>query len=146
MDWTPLDLKNLAALYDDLADAVLAYRKQNSATLSDDEKSDLTARFGELISTAETLEHMAVTGALTDIGADVKNLQIATHDAIDAFQTIADVQKALSIAVAAVALGVAIATENPGAIATALGTLASSITSPAATSPPASTSQKPSNL
>ena len=41
------------------------------------------------------------------------------------------------IAVAAVALGVAIATENPGAIATALGTLASSITSPAATSPPA---------
>jgi hypothetical protein len=144
MDWTPLDLKNLAALFDDMADAVLTYRKQNGSTLSDAEKSDLTTQFGELISTAEKLEEMAVEGALANVGTDVKNLQNATHDAIAALQTIADVQKALSVAVAAVALGVAITTENPGTIGTALGTLVSSITSSAPTSRTAATSQKPS--
>jgi hypothetical protein len=146
MDWTPLDLKNQAALFDDMADAVLAYRMKYAATLSDDQKSDLTTQFGELISAAEKLEEMAVAGALANIGTDVKDLQNATHDAIAAVETVANVQRALSIAVAAAALGVAIATENPGAIATALGTLVSSITSSTPTSTTAGTSQKPSTL
>jgi hypothetical protein len=144
MDWTPLDLKNLAALFDDLADAVLAFRKNYASTLSEDEKSDLITQFGDLISAGETLEHMAVEGALADVSTDITDLQNATHDAIAAVQTIADVQKAISIAVAAVTLGVAIATENPAAIATAVGTLVSSVKSSASASAPASAA-KPSN-
>ena len=60
MDWTPLDLQNLVALYGDMADALLAFRKQNSATLSLTSKQQLTADFGQLISAGESLEHLAV--------------------------------------------------------------------------------------
>jgi hypothetical protein len=127
MDWTPLDLKNLAALFDDMADAVLSYRRQNGFALSDAQKRQLTIQFGQLISYAETLEHMAVSGALSGVGTDVKDLQSASHDAIQALQTIANVQKAISIAVAAVAVGAAIVAPAPGTIAAALGLLAKTV-------------------
>ena len=127
MDWTPLDLKNLAALFDDLADAALNYRRQNGSNLSDAQKRQLTTQFGQLISCAETLEHMAVSGALSDVGTDVKDLQSASHDAIQALQTVANVQKAISIAVAAVAVGAAIVAPAPGTIAAALGLLVKTV-------------------
>jgi len=127
MDWTPLDLKNLAALFDDLADAVLDYRRQKGATLSDAQKRQLTSQFGQLISYAETLEDMAVSGALAGVGTDVRDLQSASHDAIQALQTIANVQKAISIAVAAVAVGAAIVAPAPGTIAGALGLLVKTV-------------------
>ena len=127
MDWTPLDLKNLAALFDDMADAVLGYRRQNGAALSDTQKRQLTTQFGQLISYSETLEHMAVSGALSGVGTDVKDLQSASHDAIQALQTIANVQKAISIAVAAVAVGAAIVAPAPGTMAAALATLVKTV-------------------
>ena len=123
MDWTPLDLKNLAALFDDLADALLAFRKQNGADLSATAKRQLTTDFGRLIAAGESLEHLAVAGALKDVDSDVKDLQSATHDAIAALQTITDVQKTMSIAVAAVALAAAITAPSLGTIASALGVL-----------------------
>lgn len=127
MDWTPLDLKNLAALFDDLADAVLGFRRQNGAALSDAKKRQLTTQFGQLISCSETLEHMAVSGALSGVGTDIKDLQSASHDAIQALQTIANVQKAISIAVAAVAVGAAIVAPTPGTIAATLGLLVKTV-------------------
>ena len=74
-----------------MADAVLGCRRKNGATLSDAQKRQLTSQFGQLISCAETLEHIAVSGALSDVGTDVKDLQSASHDAIQALQTIANV-------------------------------------------------------
>jgi len=127
MDWTPLDLKNLAALFDDLADAVLGYRRQNGAALNDAQKRQLTTQFGQLISHAETLEDMAVSGALSDVGTDVKDLQSASHDAIQALQTVANVQKAIAIAVAAVAVGAAIVAPTPSTIGPALGLLVKTV-------------------
>jgi hypothetical protein len=127
VDWTPLDLKNLAALFDDMADAVLGYRRQNGPKLSDAQKRQLTSQFGQLISCAETLEHMAVSGALSGVGTDIKDLQSASHDAIQALQTIANVQKAISIAVAAVAVGAAIVAPSPGTIGPALGLLVKAV-------------------
>jgi hypothetical protein len=127
MDWTPLDLKNLAALFDDLADAVLSYRRLHGAALSDAQKRQLTTQFGQLISRAETLEEMAVSGALSDVGTDVKDLQSASHDAIQALQTVANVQKAIAIAVAAVAVGAAIVAPSPSTIGPALGLLVKTV-------------------
>jgi hypothetical protein len=127
MDWTPLDLKNLAALFDDLADAVLSYRRLHGAALNDAQKRQLTTQFGQLISRAETLEEMAVSGALSDVGTDVKDLQSASHDAIQALQTVANVQKAIAIAVAAVAVGAAIVAPSPSTIGPALGLLVKTV-------------------
>src|SRR5271170_6821199 len=108
MQWTPLDLKNLAALFDDLADAVLDFRNQNGSTLTQLQKNQLTAQFGQLVSYGEQLENEALQGALVDIDGAVADLQNAAHDATHALEVISDVQKVITIAVAAVGVGAAI--------------------------------------
>lgn len=127
MNWTPLDLKNLAALFDDIADAVLDFRNQNSSALTQLQKNELTARFGQLVSVGEELENEALQGALVDIDGAVTDLQNAAHDATHALQVISDVQKAITIAVAAVGVGVAIMAPTPGTISSSLSTLVQAI-------------------
>jgi len=127
MQWTALDLKNLAALFDDISDAVLNFRIQNRESLTQLQKIQLTALFGQLDSYGEQLENEALQNALVDIDAAVADLQNAAHDATNALQTISDVQNAISIAVAAVGLGVAIFNPTPGSIAGSLDTLAQAI-------------------
>jgi len=127
MKWTALDLKNLAALFDDMADAVLNFRIQNRNTLTSAQKERLTKEFGQLVSCGEQLENMALQQALVDIDGDVTDLQTATHDATHALEVISDVQKAITITVAAVALGEAIMKPNPGAVASSFDTLVQAI-------------------
>jgi len=69
--------------------------------------------------------------------------QSASHDAIAALKTITEVQKVVTIAVAAVALGAAIAAPTPGTIAAALGVLVQAVKNPTAP-PTVSTVAKPS--
>ncbi len=139
MDWSPLDLKNLSAQFDDAGDAILAYRKSNGSTLSQTAKLQLTKEYGALISAADNLTHLAAQGALKNVDAAVTELQTATHDAIAALQTITDVQKVMSIAVAAVALAASIVVApSPGTIGAALMLLVKQVkgaTSPAAPAP-----------
>lgn len=135
MQWTALDLKNMAALFDDIADAVLDFRNQNSDTLTQLQKNALTAQFGQLVSYGEQLENEALENALVDIDGAVTDLQNAAHDAIHALQVITDVQKAISIAVAAVGLGVAIMSPTPGTISSSLNTLVQAIQQAAAPPP-----------
>jgi hypothetical protein len=127
MQWTPLDLKNLAALFDDMADAVLDFRNQNGSKLTQLQKNQLTAQFGQLVSYGEQLENEALQGALLDIDGAVADLQNAAHDATQALQVISDVQKVITIAVAAVGVGAAIMDPTPGTIASSLGTLVQAI-------------------
>ncbi|MGA3010091.1 MAG: hypothetical protein ABSD72_07495 [Terracidiphilus sp.] len=127
MQWSPLDLKNLAAVFDDMADQVLNFRVQNGGALSQAQKNQLTELFGQLDSQGEELENEALKGALVDIDASVVNLQNATHDAKSALKTITNVQNAISIAVAAVGLGAALLNPTPGSIAGSLDTLVQAI-------------------
>ncbi|MGA8027954.1 MAG: hypothetical protein WB992_12500 [Bryobacteraceae bacterium] len=131
MPWTALDLKNLAALFDDLADAVLKFRQQNADSLTQLQKTQLTIQFGQLVSYGEQLENQALQNALLDIDAAVTDLQKATHDATHALKVISDVQKAIDIAVAAVGLGAAILDPTPGTIACSVNTLVQAIAKPA---------------
>jgi hypothetical protein len=132
MQWTALDLKNLAALFDDVADALWSFRIQNASVLTQADKDLITTRYGQLVSYGEQLENKAVQSALSDIDGDVAALQNATHDATHAIQVISDVQKAIGIAVAAVGLGAAILNPSPGTIASSLSTLVQSVKSAAA--------------
>jgi|SRR5579863_5640339 len=135
MQWTALDFKNFAAVFDDVADALWNYRVQNASQLSQAEKDLITTRYGQLVSSGELLENKAVHTALAEIDGDVAALQNATHEAKDAMDKISDVQKALGIAVAVVGLGTAILNPTPGAIAGSFSTLVQSIKS--ATAKPA---------
>jgi hypothetical protein len=127
MQWTPLDLKNLAALFDDMADAVLDFRKRNGSTLTQSQKKQLTSQFGQLVSYGEKLENEALEGALIDIDGAITDLQNAAHDATHALQVITDVQKVIAIAVAAVGIGVAIIDPTPNTVSSSLNTLVQAI-------------------
>jgi len=95
--------------------------------LTSAQKGRLTKEFGQLVSCGEQLENMALQQALVDIDGDVTDLQTATHDATHALEVISDVQKAITITVAAVALGEAIMKPNPGAVASSFDTLVQAI-------------------
>jgi hypothetical protein len=138
MQWTALDFKNFAALFDDVADSLWSYRVQNPSLLSQTEKDLIAKRYGELVSSGELLENKAVHTALADIDGDVAALQNATHNAKDAMDKISDVQKALGIAVAVVGLGTAILNPTPGTIASSLNTLVQSVQDATKPSAPAS--------
>jgi len=139
MQWTSLDLKNMASILDDVADAVLTFRNQNAGNLTQLQKNQLTAQFGQLVSLGEQLENEALENALVDIDGDVTDLQNATHDATRALQTITKVQNAINIAVAVAALGVAILNPSPGGIAHSVDTLVQAIQQ--AKNPPGNTGQ-----
>ena len=132
MQWSALDLKNLAALFDDVADALWSFRIQNGSSMTQAEKDAFATRYGQLVSYGEQLENKAVQSALADIDGDVAALQNATHNATHALQVISDVQKAIGIGVAAVGLGAAVLNPSPGTIAGSLNTLVQSIQSGAA--------------
>jgi len=132
MQWTALDLKNLAAIFDDMADAVMAFRKQNSDTLTPEQKKQLTMLFGELVVAGEQLENQALQTALVDIQSSVTDLQNAAHEATHALQVITNVQNVISVAVAAVGVGAAIMNPTPGTLANSIGTLVQAIKQAAA--------------
>ena len=127
MEWTPFDLKNLAALFDHTADAVLNFRIQNRNTLTPLQKERLTVEFGQLVSCGEQLENMALQTGLVEIDGAVADLQSATHDATHALQVTSDVQKAISIAVAMVGMGEALMKPTPGTVASSFNTLVQAI-------------------
>ncbi|MGO9518479.1 MAG: hypothetical protein ACLPND_15685 [Candidatus Korobacteraceae bacterium] len=132
MQWTALDLKNLAAIFDDMADAVLAFRKQNSDTMTPEQKNQLTELFGQLVLAGEQLENQALQNALLDIQSSVTDLQNAAHEATHALQVITDVQNVICIAVAAVGVGAAIMKPTPGTLANSIGTLVQAVKQAAA--------------
>ncbi len=127
MQWTALDLKNLAALFDDMADALWNFRIKNGSTLTQSQKNQFTAEYGQLVSYGERFENKALQSALHDIDAAVVDLQNAAHDATHALEVISDVQKAITIAVAAVGLGAAIMNPTPGTIANSVNTLVQAV-------------------
>ena len=127
MKWTALDLKNLAALFDDTADAVLNFRIQNRNTLTPLQKERSTVELGQLVSCGEQLENLALQEALVEIDGAVADLQSATHDATYTLQVISDVQKAITIAVAMVGMGEAMMKPTPGTVASSFNTLVQAI-------------------
>lgn len=127
MKLSALDWRNLSMLYQDLANAVLRYRVTNSKTLSLEEKDSLNLAFGQLLNASETFANEALSQALVDIEASVKNLQVVTHDAIEAVQSLAKLKSVLDIAASAVGLATALLAPTPGTVATALSGLVTSV-------------------
>jgi hypothetical protein len=127
MQWSALDLKNLAGLVDDMAKAVLNFRIQKRNTLTSLQKERLTVELGQLVFYGEQLENMALQKAVVDIDGAVKDLQNATHEATRALEVTSDVQKAITIAVATVGLAAAIMNPSPGTIASSVNSLVQSV-------------------
>jgi hypothetical protein len=122
-----LDWRNLSMLYQDLADAVLDYRVANSKTLTLEQKDSLNLAFGQILNASESFADQALSQALVDIDASVKNLQVAAHDAIEALQALTKLKCVLDIAVAAVGLATALLAPTPGTVTSALSGLVQAV-------------------
>jgi hypothetical protein len=133
MQWTALDLKNLAAAVDDTAYAVMDLRNRNAATSTQEEKDRLTTLFGQLVSAGEEIENKALQAAEVDIEGAVADLQNGVHDANHALKVIANVQKGVTIGVAVFGLASSILHPTPGGIASSLNTLVGAIASASTT-------------
>src|SRR5664279_5223054 len=127
MKLSALDWRNLSMLYQDLADTVLNYRVANSKTLSLEEKDSLNLAFGQLLNASESFANQALSQALVDIEASVKNLQVAAHDAIEAVQALAKLKCVLDIATSAVGLASALLAPTPGTVTSALSGLVTAV-------------------
>ena len=120
MKISALDWRNLSALYQDLADATLAYRIANSKSLTIDQKNSLNLHFGRLLNASESFADEALKQAMSDIDASVESIQTSAHDAIAAIHSVNEVKNVLDITVAAIGLSAAMLSPTPGTIATAL--------------------------
>lgn len=127
MKLSALDWRNLSMLYQDLADAVLNYRVANSKTLTLEQKNSLNLAFGQLLNASEGFADQALTQALADIETSVKNLQVATHDAIEALQALTKLKNVLDIAASAVGLASALLAPTPGTVTSALSGLVQAV-------------------
>ncbi|MDR3676716.1 MAG: IPT/TIG domain-containing protein [Acidobacteriota bacterium] len=103
------------------------FRIQNASSLTQLQKNQLTMQFGQLQSYSEQLEDEALAVATTEIQGSVMTLQNGAHSAIHALTVIADVQKAICIATAAVGVGFAILTPTPGSIVGSINTLVQTV-------------------
>jgi alanine-alpha-ketoisovalerate/valine-pyruvate aminotransferase len=125
---SPEDLRNLAHGYEDLADALVAWRGANPITdpALGEQFDDLVA---DLVGESSQLENIAVTTALQNLQTSVAGLQAATLQAKHALTVVKDATIALAIGAAAVGVVAALLapTVSVGAVAGALGGLAGAV-------------------
>jgi hypothetical protein len=131
MELTADDARNLAQAFRTVASALGNYRFNNWDALSSDQLSQLEADEWALLNYSSELVTKAVGLTLKESQSDLKGLLEATTQATAALGPIATVNKVLSVSGAMLQLGAAIASEDPGAIATAAAGVYTVINKPA---------------
>jgi hypothetical protein len=119
--------QDLANLYGDLSTAVSGFQEENQASLSAEEILNLNTIAQTLLNQSASFIGLAIQAKLAGMQDDLNNIVRTTQDAQKAVKHIKDIQKGIGIFTAAVTLGAAILTSNPGAIIGALGGLTTAI-------------------
>jgi hypothetical protein len=114
MGMDPEDLKNLAHQFSDLASAVADWEATHAIT-DPTLQAEMDTLLSKLANLSNDLEDEAVAAAVASLGSPVDALRQATLNAQHALKVIADTQKVLKIAAAAVAVGAALVAPIPTA-------------------------------
>lgn len=128
---TAADMVQLSKQYGQMADRLQSYLEIHPE-ISDEEFQQAEVRIGELLKQAETLSTDALDLAMKNAAIAMAQLQTATVQAVDALKHINQVQRVLTIAGAAVQLGVAVMHPTPGSVLGAVQSLVESIRPPSA--------------
>ncbi len=113
---------NLASLFFQLSAAVEQFRLDHPG-LSQEEKDRLDAQSEDLEAKANAFNAEAIGDTLQTLHASLQNLKHVTSDAKHAISTLKTVDKVFSIANAAVALGVALASHDLASVGPCLTSL-----------------------
>jgi hypothetical protein len=124
---TAAQAEQLSDLFRQLSMTLDQYRAANVAELSEEQRHQLADNAQHLDDFAEQFVGEAIEATIASIQGNINNIMAATKDAQQAFKTAAKIEKVASIAAAAVALGAAIASGNPGTIGSAVSGLASAV-------------------
>ena len=120
---TPLDALALAKLFKEAALAVGQYQLDHWETLSKNQRRALTDTEYAILDHSQHLITTAVGVQLDETQTALADIQRATGLATRAIQALQDFQQVLAVAAGLVALGAAVATGNPGSIATVVNTV-----------------------
>ncbi len=117
-------LNTLATQFLDMGNAILAFR-ENTAGISPGDDAELEQLQNELLDKAGELATMAAIASGPAAAAAVASLAQVNDQITQSLQSLADVQKAIDIATAAVKVVVSVISMNPGNIVDAIGGLTS---------------------
>lgn len=124
---TPEQARALAASFHDLASSVADYRFRRWDDLTPKERSRLESVQWTLLNASSDFSTQAIELTLDSSGPSVARLVAATAALEKKMQALETAGKVLAIAALAVKLAAAIVTENPAAIASALGDIAGAV-------------------
>lgn len=110
----------LAQEFHDLAFAIGNFRFANFDDLSSDERKLLEDLQFDVMNDSTKFNAISIDLALNDLQSTLDDINGATDRMKDAINHLKDVGKVINIATAAVTLGAAIVSMNPGAIASAV--------------------------
>jgi hypothetical protein len=117
MPLTSADAFKLSKSFHDLSVAIGEYRFANWNTLSEGNRTTLEDEEWSLLNASSDMVTKAVGLALDESDPAAQKVQAATAAAQKAVKTLKEVGKVITIATAAVGLGAAIVSKDPGAIA-----------------------------
>jgi hypothetical protein len=117
MPLTSADAFKLSKSFHDLSVAIGEYRFANWNALSEDNRKTLEDEEWSLLNASSDMVTKAVGLALDESDPAAQKVQAATAAAQKAVKTLKEVGKVITIATAAVGLGAAIVSKDPGAIA-----------------------------
>jgi len=117
MPLTSADAFKLSKSFHDLSVSIGEYRFANWNTLSEANRKTLEDEEWSLLNASSDMITKAVGLALDESDPAAQKVQAATAAAQKAVKTLKEVGKVITIATAAVGLGAAIVSKDPGAIA-----------------------------
>jgi hypothetical protein len=119
--------RELACVFRQISVALGDFRFQHWAGLSKEDRDTLENAEWTLLNYSSDFITQAVGLVLDDTQASLARLQQATAAAQQTVATIQDIKKVITLAALAIKLAAALASTDPGAIAGALGNLASAV-------------------
>jgi hypothetical protein len=117
----------LALAFHDLAVEIGNYRFRVHQDLTPAQRRRLEDLQFDVLNTSTQFNALSISLALDDLQETLDDISAATEKMNKAIKRLKDVQKVIAIATAAVTLGSAIISMNPGAIFAALGGVATAV-------------------
>jgi|SRR4051812_11786708 len=120
MELTAAQARKIADKYSDLADSIQEQRLDKLDDLSSEQSKKLKTAETKARDLCASFTTDAVGLAIDETVTSLKELNDVTEQAKDAIETLKKVDKIINVATTAVKLGLAVMSENPAAITTAL--------------------------
>ncbi len=119
--------RDLSVLFQDFAFAVFDYRRLHFAELSEAQREDFEDRAEALLDAADSFTEAAIAATVTSVQDSLKSIAKVTTAAKQTLKTMNNVQEALAIVSAGLAIAGAVASGNAGGVVSGLQSLIAAV-------------------